>query len=85
MEAFGRRCGLQPYMKLSSLLEQNRRTGTKNLQQLLEQEMSAAWEEQKHAARRLGEEAGTRLLIPLFLMLIVVMVIIMVPALLAVQ
>lgn len=85
MEVFGRRCGLQPYMKLSSLLEQNRRTGTKNLQQLLEQEMSAAWEEQKHAARRLGEEAGTRLLIPLFLMLIVVMVIIMVPALLAVQ
>ena len=76
---------MQPYMKLSSLLEQNRRTGTKNLQQLLEQEMSAAWEEQKHAARRLGEEAGTRLLIPLFLMLIVVMVIIMVPALLAVQ
>ena len=76
---------MQPYMKLSSLLEQNRRTGTKNLQQLLEQEMSAAWEEPKHAARRLGEEAGTRLLIPLFLMLIVVMVIIMVPALLAVQ
>ena len=47
--------------------------------------MTAAWEEQKHTARRLGEEAGTRLLIPLFLMLAVVMVIIMVPALLAVQ
>lgn len=85
IDAFGRRCNLQPYMKLSSLLEQNRRTGTKNLQQLLEQEMTAAWEEQKHTARRLGEEAGTRLLIPLFLMLAVVMVIIMVPALLAVQ
>ena len=66
IDAFGRRCNLQPYMKLSSLLEQNRRTGTKNLQQLLEQEMTAAWEEQKHTARRLGEEAGTRLLIPLF-------------------
>jgi len=85
IEAFGKRCRLQPYMKLSSLLEQNRRTGTKNLAQLLEQEMTAAWEEQKHTARRLGEEAGTRLLAPLFLMLVVVMVIVMVPALMAVQ
>ena len=72
-------------MKLASLLEQNRRTGTKNLKQLLEQEMITAWEEQKHTARRMGEEAGTRLLVPLFLMLAVVMVIIMVPALMAVQ
>ena len=85
IDAFGKRCQLQPYRKLSSLLEQNRRTGTKNLTQLLEQEMTAAWEEQKHTAKRLGEEAGTRLLVPLFLMLIVVMVIIMVPALMAVQ
>ncbi len=82
---FGRRCNLQPYMKLSSLLEQNRRTGTKNLNQLLEQEMTAAWEEQKHTARRMGEEAKTKLLVPLFLMLLVVMVIIMVPALMVVK
>lgn len=82
---FGRRCRLQPYMKLSSLLEQNRRTGTKNLQQLLEQEMMSAWDGQKHTARRMGEEAKTKLLAPLFLMLLVVMVIIMVPAMMAVN
>ena len=82
---FGRRCKLQPYMKLSSLLEQNRKTGTKNLHELLEQEMTQAWEEQKHTAKRLGEEAGTELLVPLFLMLLVVMVIVMVPALMAVS
>lgn len=85
IDGFGRRCGLQPYLKLSSLLEQNRKNGTKNLKQMLEQEMSSAWEEQKHTARRMGEEAGTKLLVPLFLMLVVVMVIIMVPALMAVQ
>ena len=73
---FGRRCKLQPYMKLSSLLEQNRKTGTKNLHELLEQEMTQAWEEQKHTAKRLGEEAGTKLLVPLF---------VMVPALMAVS
>ena len=34
--------------------------------------MTAAWEEQKHTARRMGEEAKTKLLVPLFLMLLVV-------------
>ena len=43
--------------------------------------MSIAWEERKNLARRLGEEAGTKLLLPLFLMLLVVMVIMVVPAL----
>lgn len=82
---FGKRCQHQCYMKLSSLLEQNRKTGTKNLNQLLEQEMTAAWEEQKHTAKRMGEEARTKLMVPLFLMLLVVMVIIMVPAVMAMR
>ena len=80
---FGKRCQLQPYIKLSSLLEQNRKTGTKHLKQLLEQEMNHAWEDQKNMARRLGEEAGTKLLLPLFLMLGIIMVIIMVPAMMS--
>lgn len=78
---FGQRCRLAPYRKLSSLLEQNRRAGTKNLTELLSKEMEAAWEQQKTTARRLGEEAGTKLMLPLMLMLVVVMVIILVPAL----
>ncbi len=81
--AFGKRCRIQSYLKLATLLEQNRRTGTKNLQNLLEQEMVAAWEQQKNVARRMGEEAGTKLLLPLFLMLFVVMVLVMVPAMMA--
>lgn len=85
LNQFGKRCQHQCYIKLSSLLEQNRKTGTKNLNQLLEQEMTAAWEEQKHTAKRMGEEARTKLMAPLFLMLIVVMVIIMVPAVMAMR
>lgn len=81
--SFGKRCQLQPYLKLSSLLEQNRKTGTKNLKNLLEAEMNHAWEQRKTMARRLGEEAGTKLLVPLFLMLGIVMVIIMVPAMMS--
>ena len=79
--AFGRACGLRQYMKLASLLEQNQRTGVAALRNILSAEMSIAWEERKNLARRLGEEAGTKLLLPLFLMLLVVMVIMVVPAL----
>ncbi|MEG2699896.1 MAG: hypothetical protein RR995_01725 [Hungatella sp.] len=82
---FGRRCQLQPYLKLSSMLEQNRKTGTKNLSSLLSAEMAEAWEQRKTIAKRMGEEAGTRLLLPLFMMLGIVMVMIMVPAMLSMQ
>lgn len=77
---FGKRCRLQPYLKLSSLLEQNRKTGSKNLRAVFQAEMTDAFEQRKNLARRLGEEAGTKLLLPLFMMLGIVMVMIMVPA-----
>ncbi len=77
---FGSRCGLQQYMKLSGLLEQNRKNGSKNLRETLRLEMAEAFEQRKHQARRMGEKAGTKLLVPLFLLLAVVMVMIMVPA-----
>ena len=77
---FGRRCKLQPYLKLSSVLEQNRKAGTKNLRAILRTEMEDAFEMRKNLARRMGEEAGTKLLAPLFLMLGIVMVMIMAPA-----
>ena len=73
--------GLQQYMKLGSLLEQNRKNGSKNLRDTLKVEMAEAFEQRKHQARRLGEEAGTKLLLPLFMMLSIVMVMIAVPAL----
>lgn len=79
-QEFGRRCRLQPYLKLSSLLEQNQKAGNKNLRVILETELVDAFEQRKNLARRMGEEAGTKLLLPLFLMLGIVMVMIMVPA-----
>ena len=67
-------------MKLSGLLEQNRKNGSKNLRETLRLEMAEAFEQRKHQARRMGEKAGTKLLVPLFLLLGVVMVMIMIPA-----
>lgn len=80
---FGGRCGLLPYRKLAGLLEQNVKNGSERLRPILEAEMEGAFEQRKTLARRMGEEAGTRLLLPLFLMLGIVMVMISVPAFLS--
>lgn len=77
---FARRINLKPYTKLISLIEQNRKNGSKNLRTLLSLEMEDAFEQRKTTAKRLGEEAGTRLLLPLFLQLGIVMAIVVVPA-----
>jgi 1,4-dihydroxy-2-naphthoate octaprenyltransferase len=52
---------------------------------MLELEMNDAFEHRKTTARRLGEEAGTKLLLPLFLLLGIVMIIVIVPALTAIR
>ena len=80
-ERFGRRCRIPSYNKLSTMLSQNIRKGAANLPQLLKEEAAEAFEERKHAARKTGEKAGTKLLVPMMLLLGITMVIIMVPAL----
>lgn len=79
-ENFGRRTRLPQYRKCASLLTQNVRKGTGELLTALEQEAENAFEERKTRARKKGEEAQTRLLLPMLMMLVVVMILIMVPA-----
>lgn len=79
-EQFGRRCGLIPYIKFSSLISQNLKKGTKGFTELLMKEAMDAFEERKEIAKRLGEEAGTKLLLPMLVMLMIVFAIIMIPA-----
>ena len=62
------------------ILIQNLRTGNRGLCELLVQEAAVAFEERKALARKLGEEAGTKMLLPLIMMLGIVIAIIMVPA-----
>lgn len=76
----GRRLKLPCYIKLMTLLEQNVRRGTKGLMEIFEQEELNALEERKNLARRYGEEAGTKLLGPMILLLLVIMLMIMIPA-----
>lgn len=79
-ERFGSRCGLQCYMKMGALLSQNLKKGTRGAAEALKLEGIQSFEERKALAKRRGEEAGTRLLLPMFLMLAVVLVIVIVPA-----
>ena len=77
---FGRRCQVPAYMKLCTLLSQNIRKGSNDLLYMLRQEADNAFAERKNLAKELGEEAGTKLLLPMMMMLCIVMVIIIIPA-----
>jgi tight adherence protein C len=79
-EQYGRRIGLIPYIKFSSLVAQNLKKGNKGFTELLRKEAIEAFEDRKETAKRLGEEAGTKLLIPMMIMLIIVFLIILIPA-----
>lgn len=80
LDYFGKRCHLFCYKKLVSLVLQNLKRGSEGLRDALLGETKAAFEERKQTARRMGEEAGTKLLLPMMLMMGVVLVIIVVPA-----
>lgn len=82
-EQFGRRTGLIPYMKFSSLISQNLKKGTRGFTEMLMYEAAQAFEQRKETAKRLGEEAGTKLLMPMMLLMVIVFLIIMIPAFMA--
>lgn len=77
---FGERCQIAEYRKLAAILVQNVKKGNAQIQRILEEEKSEAYEKHKARIKTAGEEAGTKLLFPMLLMLLVVLVIIMVPA-----
>ena len=80
-EAFGNRMDTMSYTKLISLLVQNLQKGNDGLLNALKTEESNAFFLRIDHAKRMAEEAGTRLLFPMLLMLVVVMAIVMAPAL----
>ena len=79
---FGQRCGLRRYVKLGNLLAQSVRQGISGLEETLREETQSALEERKNRALRKGEEAGTKQLFPMILMLGVIIVILVTPTLL---
>lgn len=79
-ERFGNRTGLGEYIKLAGLLSQNLKRGNPGFVIRLRSEADNAMRERVLEARKAGEEAQTKMLAPMMMMLAVVMVMIMIPA-----
>lgn len=79
-EHFGEMVNDNLVVRFTTLLSQNIKKGSTSLSDLLKEESIRAFETRKNRAKKKGEEAGTKLLLPMTLLLLVVTVIIMVPA-----
>lgn len=76
----GNRIGIAEYKKLTAMLIQQLEKGSKDFVYTLQQETAEAFEKRKRIARETGEEAGTKLLLPMGIMFAITLVIIMAPA-----
>lgn len=83
-ENFGKRIGGTQYAKFVSVVNQSLKLGSGQLLVRLEAESEAAMFERRNRAKIMGEAADTKLLMPMMLQLVLIMLIIMVPALMAV-
>jgi len=79
-EHLGRRSGLTEYIKLCALLTQNLKKGNSTLLNRLREEAEIAMQTHIQYKKKQGEEASTKLLLPMVMMLAVVMLLIMLPA-----
>lgn len=84
-ENFGKRCASQNYIRFSSLLIQQVKRGARGMNQLLMQEVMASEILRKENARKCAEEAGTKLLFPMVLLMAVVFAVLMIPAFLSIS
>lgn len=79
-QRFGERTKERELIRFTALLSQNLKKGSSRLKELLNEEVTKAFMEKKQRAIKEGEEAGTKMLIPMMLLLIDVMIIIVIPA-----
>lgn len=79
-ENCGKRCELIPYRKLFGYLSQSLKKGSVYLVTKLKYELQDAFELRKATAVRLGEEARTKLMFPMLMMLGIVIALMMIPA-----
>ncbi len=79
-ESFGRRTGTQEYTRFCSILNQSLKKGSVEICARLRQEGERATEEGLRFRKKRGEEAETKLLFPMMIMMAIVMLLIMIPA-----
>lgn len=84
-EEFAKRCGIPEVTRSISVILQNLRKGNADLVSMLRLQASECWDMRKNTAKKLGEEASTKMLLPLMLMFISILIIVTAPAILALR
>ncbi|HOE57448.1 MAG TPA: type II secretion system F family protein [Bacillota bacterium] len=79
-EDFARRCRVKEITKFISAIIQNQRKGNSEIITLLKLQSNECWQLRKSMAKRLGEEASTKLVLPLMIMFLGILVIVVIPA-----
>ncbi len=79
-EEMAKNINMRTYTRFLNIIIQSIKNGNKELKNILNMEVQDALYERKQHAKKLGEEAATKLILPLMMMLAVIMVVIMVPA-----
>ena len=84
-EDFAKRCRIQEVTRTISVLLQNMKKGNAELVSILRVHANECWEMRKNAAKKLGEEASSKMLLPMAIMLLSILLIVTTPAILALQ
>ena len=85
IEAFGERCRIPCYKRFSTIVTQSLKKGLSGLSDSLGSEARQSFEIRKSNAKILGEQASSKLLLPMGIMLTIVLVIVMAPAFLSIS
>lgn len=82
-EAFARRCKIKEIIKFVSIIILNLRKGGSEIVPTLRAQADESWDMRKAAAKRLGEKASSKLLLPMTMMLLGIIMIVALPAVLS--
>lgn len=80
IEAFTKRCSVQPISVLSTYMLLNYARGGGHFVTSIQELMKELWEQRKTIARKKGEEASSKLIFPTIFILLLLMVLIVTPA-----
>ena len=79
-EEMAKNINMRCYTRFLNIVMQSIKNGNKELKNILNMEVQDAMYERKQMAKKMGEEASTKLVLPLMMMLAIIMIVIMVPA-----
>lgn len=82
-EEFARRCKVKEIIKFVSVIILNLKKGGSEVVPALRAQSDECWEMRKATARRLGEKASSKLMLPMAIMLVGIILIVALPAVLA--